>query len=94
MATSAQHITASKDADLRERLIAIAEMEGIDAPSFWVESNIGKLLSTTVSGEQVLADVHAYAVASYVPAPRPGEDPTKVMDDHLRTAVQAHKPTP
>ena len=94
MATSAQHIAASRDADLRERLIAVAEMEGIDAPSFWVESNIGKLLSTTVSAEQVLADVHAYAVATYVPAPRPGENPAIITDEYLRTAVQEHKPTP
>ena len=89
MATTSDHIKATRDQDLKARLIAAAEMAGIDAPSFWVESNLGRLVSTNVQDGQTIADVYTYAAATYTPTPRPGENLAAVTDDHLTAAIAA-----
>lgn len=86
MATIKQHIAATRDADLRTRVIAAAERAGIDAPSHWTDANLGKIVDANI-GDTTLADVHAYAVASYQPTPRPGEDDTKITDAQVEAAV-------
>ena len=89
MATLAQHIAAKNDHDLLPRLIAAAEVAGIPAAQQWVEQRVGQLVSADVAEGQSVADVHAYAVASYAPTPRPGADDTKITDAHISAAVAA-----
>lgn len=88
MATLAQHIAARNDDDLLQRLIAAAEQAGIPNPQGWAESNRGRLVSVPV-GDTTLADVHAYAVATYTPTPRPGINPAAVTDEQIAAAIQA-----
>lgn len=88
MATTAQHIAARNDADLAQRLTAVAEQAGIANADQWVQYNRGRLVAEPIEGT-TLADVHAYAVGTYVPTPRPGEDSTKITDVLLREAVDA-----
>lgn len=88
MATSAQHIAARNDADLTARLVAVAEQAGVPNASMWVAANAGRLVAVEVEGT-TLADVHAYAVATYVPTPRPGENPAAVTDTQLHGAIEA-----
>lgn len=88
MATIAEHIAARNDADLRGRLVAAAEREGIPAAAHWVESQVGQLVAADLGGTTV-ADVHAYAVATYEPSPRPGQNPAAVTDAQIEAAVQA-----
>ena len=88
MATLDQQIRASKDDDLKERMVAAAERKGIPFPQVWVEQNMGKLVITPIDNTTV-ADVHAYAVATYNPVPRPGANPAAVTDDQILAAVQA-----
>lgn len=90
MATIAQHIRARNDDDLLERLIAAAERAGLSNAAQWVESNRGRLVSVDL-GETTVADVHAYAVATYDPGPRPGQNPAAVTDAQLEAAVAAVK---
>ena len=87
--TTAAIIAASRDSDLRERLIATAARAGVDSPQAWVESRLHELASTdaTSSGDTI-ASVYDYARATYTPAPRPGENPAAVTDTHLEYAVQ------
>lgn len=88
MATIAEHMAARNDNDLLQRLIAAAERAGIPSPQAWAEMNRGAIVSVTAEGT-TLADLHAYAVASYEPTPRPGEDDTKVTDPQVEAAVAA-----
>lgn len=88
MATSAQHIAARNDTDLMARFIAVAEKANVPNAQAWVETNRGRLVSTSVDGTTI-ADVHAYAVATYEPVPRPGENPAAVTDTQLAEAVTA-----
>lgn len=92
MASSAQHIAARNDNDLVQRLIAMAEQAGIPNAQQWVESKRGALVSVdldeTPEGVSSIADVHAYAVATYVPALRPGENPAVVTDAQLSEAIE------
>ena len=74
MATSAQHIAARNDNDLLARFIVVAEQLAVPNAQAWVESNRGRLVATDIGGTSI-SDVHAYAVATYVPTPRPGENP-------------------
>lgn len=87
-ATSTQIIAAAGDHDLLRRLRAIAASEGIPSPQQWVESRMDQLAAApaTEAGDTI-GSVYEYAVASYTPTPRPGEDPSKVTDEHLRHAV-------
>lgn len=87
MATLAEHITARNDADLLARFVAAAEMEGIDNPQGWAEQHRGELVSAKI-GDTTCSDVHAYAVATYQPTPRPGANPAAVTDDQIKAAVQ------
>lgn len=68
MATSAQHNAARNDNDLLARLVAVAEQQGIESAQTWAETNRGRIVAATI-GDTTLADVHAYAVASYAPPP-------------------------
>ena len=88
MATSAQHIAARNDSDLLARFIAVAEQLDIPNAQAWVEQNRGRLVATDIEGTTI-ADVHAYAVATYVPTPRPGENPAAVTDGQLGNAIEA-----
>lgn len=87
MATQAQHIAARNDGDLLARFIAAAELAGIPNAQAWAETRRGALVSQPVQDGKAVADVHAYAVASY--GGRPGQDATKVTDEHVAQAVQA-----
>lgn len=91
MSTLDQHIAARRDPDLLARVIAAAEIAGIPQPQAWAESNIGAVVAADVGGTTI-ADVHAYAVATYEPAPRPGADATKVTDEQIIAAVDALTP--
>lgn len=90
MATLAEHIAARKDDDLLDRLVAAAERAGVPSPRVWVEQRLGELVAVDV-GETSLATLYAYAVATYEPTPRPGEDATKITDEHVRLAVEGVK---
>lgn len=88
MATLAEHITARNDADLLARFVAAAEMAGIDNPQGWAEQHRGELVSAKI-GDTTCSDVHAYAVATYKPTPRPGANPAAVTDPQIVAAVKA-----
>lgn len=88
MATTAQHNAARNDTDLLARLIAAAEKAGVPNAQQWVETNRGALVAADIDGS-TLADVHAYAVATYDPTPRPGEDAAKITDVQLTAAIEA-----
>lgn len=94
MATYAEHIAARNDAELTARLVAAAERACIDNAEPWVMVNRGRIVATQLPGDTSLADVHAYAVASYQPVPLPGADPTKVTDDLIKQAIEAVKNPP
>lgn len=87
MATQAQHIAARNDGDLLARFVAAAELAGIPNPQAWAETHRGQIVAQAVQDGQALADVYAYAVASY--AGRPGQDATKVTDGHVAQAVNS-----
>ena len=88
MATLAPPTAARNDDDLLTRLIAAAEQAGIPNAQQWAEQHRGALVSTQI-GDTTIADVHAYAVATYNPTPRPGENPAAVTDAQIAQAVQA-----
>lgn len=89
MATLAQHIAARNDNDLLARFIAAAEVTGIDNPQGWAEQHRGELVAAKVDGDHTVSDVHAYAVATYQPTPRPGANPAAVTDNQIMAAVKA-----
>ena len=92
--TTAQHIAARNDSDLKARLVAAAEQAHVDNPVSFVEQNMGKLISTPVDGDTTITTVHAYAAdvrrqaLDTVPPP-PGLNPAAVTDTHLAAAIQA-----
>lgn len=88
MATLNEHITARNDADLLARFVAAAEVAGIDNPQGWAEQHRGELVSAKI-GDTTCSDVHAYAVATYQPTPRPGANPAAVTDNQIMAAVKA-----
>lgn len=81
---------AAADDDLLERMTAAAAAAGVDDPEGWVQMNARRIAAqpVTEAGDTV-ASVYDYAVATYTPTPRPGENPAAVTDDYLRTAVAA-----
>lgn len=98
MSTTAEHIAARNDGDLRDRLIAAAEQRGILSPASAVDAQLGRLVSIpiTVAGQATsVTDVHAYANAvrkEYLADSRAlpaGLNPGAVTDDHLRAAIDA-----
>lgn len=92
MATLAEHIAARGDRDLMERVAAAAEKNGIPNARQWAEQNMGAIVSTTLDGDTSVADVYAYAVATYEPTPPPGLNPAAVTDPQIVEAVVANKP--
>jgi hypothetical protein len=88
------HISARGDQDLLERLIAMAEMEGIPSAAGWVQQYIGAIISTPLTeSNDTIASVFDYAKSQYEDAvaalpPKPGQNPAAVTDEYLRTAVQ------
>ena len=92
MASNLEHRIARQDADIRERLEAAAEQEGIQRAPFWVEQNIGQLIAADVDPSEerlsTIADVLAYRMNTVERQPRPGEDASAVTDAHLREAVK------
>lgn len=88
MATTAQHNAARNDTDLLVRLVAAAEQADVTNAQQWVEANRGLLVAADIDGT-TLADIHAYAVATYTPTPRPGADDAKITDVQLTAAIEA-----
>ncbi len=79
--TSQAIISAAKDADLRERVIAVAAKMRVKNPSYFVDSNLFELASTAVdsSGE------NSIATAELVP---PGKNLAAVTDEHIEHALR------
>lgn len=93
--TSQAIISAAKDPDLRERIVAIAAKMKVKNPSYFVDSNLFELASTAVdsSGDNSIATVyeyanlqHAQALAELIP---PGKNPAAVTDAHIEHALTA-----
>ena len=85
-------IAASQDPDLIERIAATVAKLGTpagDDPRQWAARNAMATVAAPIDGDTSLAAVHAYAVATYQPTPRPGADTAKVRDDQLEAAVAA-----
>jgi len=102
MPTTAEHIAARDDGDLRNRLVAAAEQLGILSPAAAIDGQLGRIVSTpiTVAGQETtVTAVHAYANAvrsEYLSDTRalpPGLNPGAVTDDHLRAAILAVFPS-
>jgi len=92
--TTAQHIAARDDQDLKSRLVAAAEQEHIPNAESWVNQNVGTLISTQIADGSTITAVHAYASTVYQEAvealpPRPGVNPAAVTDTQLAQAIQA-----
>ena len=92
MATTAEHLAARGDVDLRMRLEAAAEMHGIREAEEWVEKNIGALLTAQIASDKTIADVYAYAAGEHARllkevSPPPGANLAAVTDSHLAAAV-------
>lgn len=98
MSTTAEHIAARDDQDIRERLVATAEMMGIPNAAGWALANAAALVAVpvTVSGENTsITATYAYAAAvrdEYLADERalpPGKNPGAVTDPVLSAAVTA-----
>lgn len=100
MANTAQHMNARNDGDLMGRLIARAELMGLDNPSGFVQTNLVSLVIQPVAdlntSPKSIGDIHAYAYEvreNYIQnTPKPaGQDLAAVTDDHLEAAITAVK---
>lgn len=89
MATSADYIAAAGDQHLRARLTAILAASGHPNPGAVVTSRMGQLVAVQIAGGSTIADVYAYAVATYEPTPLPGVNPAAVTDTQLIEALRA-----
>lgn len=96
MATSIQIIEASKDADIRARLVAMAAAEGVQAPENWVAMNLHALIAKDLDGDgdsnPSIASVFEFAVVEtrkIARVPRAGENEALVTDALLVSAIQA-----
>ena len=88
--TLTQITQAANDADLLHRTISAAAEAGIPNAQMWVDMNLRRIVATALNEDgATIASVLAYAVATYVPTPRPGENPSAVTDTQIREAVQA-----
>ena len=88
MASIADLMAASTDTDLRARVRAAADARGL--PLNWTDLHMGRLVATEIeaAGEQTsIADVYGYALATYKPTPRPGENPAAVLDSMIFDAI-------
>ncbi len=70
MATIAEELAASQDADLLKRARQAAQRQRIPNALYSVEANIGLLVSlpTGAGSSNTIADEHAYAVAEHAKA--------------------------
>lgn len=93
MATSKQIIRASRDSDLKERLVAIAAAENIESPIGWVEANMHRLVATDLGDNASLASVYEYAESQYVPVPTPGANSAIMTDALISVAINKIKET-
>ena len=81
---------AAGDELLVERIVSAAAEAGIDNPEGWARLNARRVVATPITeAGDTPASVFAYAVATYQPVPRPGENRAAVTDDYLRAAVAA-----
>ena len=94
MPTSAQILAVRADADLRERIVALASLDpGITSATSWVDAHIERFAAAPLNstGNDTIASVLDYArheYRPYGPNPiRPGVNPAAVTDDHIRTAI-------
>ena len=81
---------AAADDDLLDRITSAAAAAGVDNPEGWARLNSRRIAAqpVTEAGDTV-ASVYDYAVATYTPTPRPGENPAAVTDAYLRAAVES-----
>lgn len=92
--TTAQHIAARNDKDLLDRLVAVAEQAQIPNAAEFVQTQMGRLVSTPIDGDSTITTVHAYAsqvreeAVKQLPLPA-GLNPAAVTDQQLSTAIQA-----
>lgn len=98
-ATSKQIIEAAADAELRERIIALAaQLPEVENPAAVVSTKLLKIVGVdiTVNGEpSSIAKVYEYAVDTHLPhMATPGSNPGAVTDDHIRAALEAVLQTP
>lgn len=93
--TSQAIISAAKDPDLRERIVAIAAKMKVKNPSYFVDSNLLELASTAVdsSGDSSIATVYEYAYTHHAQAlaalTPPGKNLAAVTDEHIEHALGA-----
>ena len=86
MASSDQIIAAQQDEDLKARAVALGAKHGY--LPYEVEARFPQIAVAQI-GETTIADVHAYAVATYTPTPRPGANLAAVTDVQLEEALIA-----
>ena len=87
---SADLIAAANDNDLLPRILAIGNgVLGIKEQD--IRDKIKVIVASPVNGtgNDSIASVYAYAVNTYAPAPRPGENPAAVTDAHLEYALRS-----
>ena len=85
--SSASIIAASQDSDLLARAAALGATVGLTQAD--VESLRMRLAAAPVDSEgNTVASVYEYAVATYKPTPRPGENPAAVTDAHILHALR------
>lgn len=85
--TSADIIGASRDDDLLARMVALGATLGLSQGE--VEAARTRLAAAPATDNgDTIASVHAYAVATYQPTPRPGENPAAVTDEHILHALR------
>lgn len=98
MPSTAEHIAARTDQDLRARFVAAAEQAGIIDADRFVETNLGQLISTSIpdgEGTTSVTAVHAYAngvrndLLKDDRLQPPGKNPGAVTDIHLAAAIAA-----
>ena len=94
MPTSAQILAVRADADLRERIVALASLDpGITSATSWVDAHIERIAAAPLNstGNDTIASVLNYAREEYRPykpdAIRPGLNPGAVTDAHLLAAI-------
>ena len=81
---------AAADPDLMARITAAAAEAGVTNPQAWAQMNALRVASEPITSDgDTVASVHAYAVATYNPPPRPGANPAAVTDAYIRAAVAA-----
>lgn len=96
--TTTQHMQTRDDFDLRQRLVAKAELLHIDNAEAWVNLNITRLITEVVDQGQTIGDVYSYAREvrdAYIAAipPAPGANLSAVTDGHLEAAIAGVRST-